>query len=261
MPVDLAAAWTAVVGTGQGSVDCWAGLITRWSEPHRRYHGIGHLSAVLAFLDAYGEHATDLDAVRLAAWYHDAIYDPRAADNEERSAALAEAQLAALGVAEERSREVARLVRLTAGHDPDDGDRNGELLNDADLMVLGGPPEAYVAYLNAVREEYAHVPDADFRTGRAAVLQALLEKPSLYRLAALAPMEAVARRNMTAELRLLGAVPGSATPADPPPDPGADPGAGQPAEGDAPKADAARTGAAQAGADQRGAEPPGPHGH
>ena len=243
MPVDLAAAWTAVVGPSQPALDCWAGLITRWSEPHRRYHGIGHLSAVLLFLDEYGNHGTDLDAVRLAAWYHDAIYDPRAADNEERSAELAVDELGALSLPSDRVDEVARLVRLTARHDPVGGDRNGELLNDADLMVLGSPPEAYVAYLNAIREEYAHVPDPEFRAGRAAVLESLLETPSVYRLAVLAPMEAVARRNMTAELSLLQSGPGSATPTDLV--------AGQPAEGDA----------APAVADQHAAGPPGPPDH
>lgn len=202
MAVDLPD-WTALTGKSRPAVDCWAGLINRWSEPHRRYHGIGHLTAVLLFIAEYAAHADDPDAVRLAAWYHDAIYDPRAGDNEERSAALAESELAALGVGRARIAEVARLVRLTTNHVPAEGDRNGELLNDADLLVLASPPEAYVAYLNAIRTEYGHVSDTDFRTGRAAVLDALLEIPRLYRLEALAPLEAAARSNMTTELKLL----------------------------------------------------------
>lgn len=207
MAVDLIAAWTSVVGREPAGEDCWARLIRRWSEPHRRYHGMGHLTAVLLFVDEYATHADDLDAVRLAAWYHDAIYDPRAADNEERSALLAETELAALGQPPERVAEVGRLVRLTAAHNPAEGDHNGELLNDADLLVLGSPSEAYVAYVNAIREEYAHVSDADFGTGRTAVLTALLESARLYRLDALAPLEAAARRNITAELTLLRARP------------------------------------------------------
>ncbi len=205
MAVDLAAAWSSVVGREPAGEDCWARLIRRWSEPHRRYHGMGHLTAVLLFVDEYATHADDPDAVRLAAWYHDAIYDPRAADNEETSAVLAESELAAIGQPRDRIDEVARLVRLTAGHDPAEGDRNGELLNDADLLVLSSPREAYVAYVNAIREEYAHVSDADFRAGREAVLGALLEFPRLYRLGSLAPLEDAARRNITAELNLLRA--------------------------------------------------------
>lgn len=202
MTVDLPG-WTALTGKSRQAVDCWVGLIGRWSEPHRRYHGMGHLTAVLLFIAEYADHAEDPDAVRLAAWYHDAIYDPRASDNEERSAVLAAEELAAIGQPRKRIEEVARLVRLTTGHDPADGDRNGELLNDADLLVLASPKEAYVAYLNAIREEYAHIRDADFRAGREAVLDALLELPRLYRLESLAPLEAAARRNITAELSLL----------------------------------------------------------
>lgn len=213
MAVDLPA-WTALAGHSQESAECWAGLIGRWSEPHRRYHGIAHLTAVLLFVDEYADHAADPDAVGLAGWYHDAIYDPRVLDNEERSAALAEGELAALGVPAERVDEVARLVRLTTGHDPAEGDRNGELLNDADLLVLAGPPETYVAYLNAIRAEYAHVSDDDFRAGRAAVLDALLAVPRLYRLADLAPMEAAARRNLTAELSLLRSAPVDGAPVE-----------------------------------------------
>lgn len=202
MTVDLSA-WTAITGKSRPAVDSWARLVGRWSEPHRRYHGIGHLTAVLLFVNEYADHAEDPDAVRLAAWYHDAIYDPLAVDNEERSAALAESELAALGLPEDQVSEAARLVRLTAGHDPAAGDRNGELLNDADLLVLASPAEAYVVYLNAIREEYAQVSDADFRAGRACVLTALLAAPKLYRLAALAPLEASARSNLGAELSLL----------------------------------------------------------
>lgn len=215
MSVDVAN-WTALVGKGRGSVDSWARLLKRWSEPHRRYHGVRHLSAVLLFVDEFADHAEDPDAVRLAAWYHDAIYDPRASDNEERSAVLAESELAELGVPDERVAEAARLVRLTAGHDPADGDRNGELLSDADVLVLASPPEAYVAYVNSVREEYGHLTDDVFRAGRAAVLESLLGAPRLFRLEALAPLEAAARLNLGAELKLLKAAPAEAdqAPAD-----------------------------------------------
>lgn len=208
--------WTALVGKGRDSVDAWARLLQRWSEPHRRYHGVRHLGAVLLFVEEFAAHATDPDAVRLAAWYHDAIYDPRATDNEECSAVLAENELAALGVPGDRVAESARLVRLTADHEPAEGDRNGELLNDADLLVLASPPEAYVAYVNAVREEYAHVSDSDFRAGRTAVLESLMKTPRLFRLDQLSSLEPAARHNINAELSLLSATDAAGGDAVPP---------------------------------------------
>ncbi|RNG22411.1 HD domain-containing protein [Streptomyces botrytidirepellens] len=182
-------------------------LLSRWAEPQRRYHTTDHLIAVLDRVDELLERteAPDPDAIRLAAWFHDAVYLPDRSTNEERSARLAERALSEAGVPEARVAETARLVRLTTDHDPAEGDTNGEVLCDADLAVLAGSPEAYSAYATAVREEYAFVPDDTFREGRANVLRHLLGLPCLFR----TPIghdrwEPAARRNMTTELELLG---------------------------------------------------------
>ncbi|GGM03276.1 hypothetical protein GCM10010129_53370 [Streptomyces fumigatiscleroticus] len=179
-------------------------LIKRWSEPQRRYHTLDHLTAVLDRIDVLEEYAADPDAVRLAAWFHDAVYLPERSTNEERSARLAERALPEAGVAQDRAAEVARLVRLTVDHDPADGDRNGQVLCDADLAILAAPPAAYAAYAAAVREEYAFVPDGAFREGRAAVLRRLLGLPRLFSTPyAVAEWEATARRNISGELEML----------------------------------------------------------
>ncbi|MBT2398502.1 hypothetical protein [Streptomyces sp. ISL-100] len=181
-------------------------LLARWAEPQRRYHTTDHLLAVLGHLDldSLAAHADDPAAVRLAAWFHDAVYRPDRTENEERSAALAERALAELGLDDARTSEVARLVRLTATHDPAPGDTNGEALCDADLAILAAPPASYAAYTAAVREEYGFVPDDAFREGRAAVLRQLLELPTLFRTPhGRAEWEARARQNLTTELDLL----------------------------------------------------------
>ncbi|GAB3112343.1 hypothetical protein GCM10027160_14320 [Streptomyces calidiresistens] len=181
-------------------------LLARWAEPTRHYHTLDHLWAVLHRLDLLTGHAEDPVAVELAAWYHDAVYDPGAPDNEERSARLAEEEIPSLGISPDRVAEVARLVRLTAGHRTAEGDTNGETLCDADLGVLGGPPEEYARYTAAVRMEYASVPAEAFRAGRAAVLRDLLALPRLYRTPyGAAHWEATARYNLRAELELLTA--------------------------------------------------------
>jgi predicted metal-dependent HD superfamily phosphohydrolase len=173
-------------------------LLGRWSEPHRHYHTTEHLADMLSIVDAHEDAAADPRAVRLAAWFHDAVYDPRETDNEELSARLAEETLPRLGV---DPTEVARLVRLTSRHNPAPDDRNGALLVDADLAVLARPPAEYRLYVRAVRAEYAHVPDDAFNAGRAAVLRGLLDLPALFRVPALAARwEQPARRNLAAEL-------------------------------------------------------------
>lgn len=172
-----------------------AELVHRWREPHRRYHTVDHLIAMLDIIEPYAP----APEVVLAAWFHDAIYFPRRADNEEASAALAGKMLSSVGFAPTGIAEVRRLVLLTRTHDPAPEDANGALLCDADLAILASPVEAYAAYVFAVRQEYAHVPDAAFAAGRADVLRKILEMPRIFRLLP-ESYENAARANLTAEL-------------------------------------------------------------
>ena len=181
-------------------------LIGRWSEPHRRYHDVGHLRAVLTAVDDLSGEAADPDTVRLAAWFHDAIYARRPGEDERASAELAASMLPAIGVDDEKAAEVVRLVELTATHDPASSDVNGAVLCDADLAVLGADPDAYAAYAAAIRHEYADVPEEEFRSGRIAVLERLLTHQPLFHTApGRARWEDAARRNLETELTLLRA--------------------------------------------------------
>lgn len=179
-------------------------LLRRWQEPQRHYHTLTHLTAVLDRIDVLEEYADDPDVVRLAAWFHDAVYLPERSENEERSARLAERALPEAGLSAEKTAEVARLVRLTVTHDPADDDRDGQVLCDADLAVLAASPSSYAAYTAAVREEYHFVPNEAFREGRADVLRQLLALPRLFRTPyGQEHWEATARYNMRGELEML----------------------------------------------------------
>ncbi|WP_406437229.1 hypothetical protein OHB00_23320 [Streptomyces sp. NBC_00631] len=179
-------------------------LLRRWQEPQRRYHTLAHLTAVLDHVDVLEKYADDPDLVRLAAWFHDAVYAPDRSENEERSARLAERALPEAGLPARQTAEVARLVRLTVTHDPAPGDRNGEVLCDADLAILAAPPAAYAAYTVEVREEYHFVPNDAFRAGRSAVLRQLLDLPQLFRTPyGRTEWEPTARHNLTGELEML----------------------------------------------------------
>ena len=182
-------------------------LLAAYAAPGRGYHDLRHLGEVL---DRLGElvEAGEVFArlpVELAAWFHDGVYDGAPGD-EARSADWASRALPEAGVEGAVVAEVARLVLLTEHHRPDPGDRNGEALSDADLAVLASDPERYDEYVRDVRREYAHVPDDDFRRGRAAVLEDLAAKPSLFHTAhARASWESRARAYLTRELAALRA--------------------------------------------------------
>jgi predicted metal-dependent HD superfamily phosphohydrolase len=195
-------AWALLAGDSPTSRTEWAAVVAAWSEPHRRYHDLAHLAAVLGLVGELEDEASDPAAVRLAAWYHDVVYDPERSDNEQVSAERARAGLRGL-VPDERLDEVVRLVELTAGHDPGPDDADGAVLCDADLAVLASPPQSYAAYASAIRLEYGHLSDGEFTAGRIAVLEHLLALPVLYRTAAAQPWTETARANLTAELTLL----------------------------------------------------------
>lgn len=172
-------------------------LVAAYSDG-RGYHDLQHLTEVLERIAELG--AADNREMVLAAWFHDAVYDG-ARDDEERSAALAAVELEGTGVDVD---EVVRLVLVTALHAPEAGDTAGEVLSDADLGILAAPPARYADYVAGVREDYAHLPDAEFNAGRLAVLEELAARPRLFRTdLAHARWDAAARRNLAAEIATL----------------------------------------------------------
>ena len=176
-----------------------------YAEPHRRYHTRRHIADCLARLDAWpGLSADDHRILTWAIWWHDAIYDAKASDNEARSADMARADLPALGATPAEIDEVARLILLTAGHQVPQGDRLGAVLVSIDLSILAATPADYDAYATAVRDEYAFVPEDLWRTGRARVLQHFLDAPVIYPDPAFrAAHEAQARANLAREIASL----------------------------------------------------------
>ena len=182
-----------------------AGLRVRYAQPHRHYHTLAHVEHVLHQADLLtADFDVDVLPVRLAAWFHDAVYAPGRDDNEERSAFLARDTVELIGGAPELGREVARLVLLTRDHLPPPDDDAGALLSDADLSVLGGSPTEYAAYAAGVRAEFALVPQDTFRSGRAKVLRRFLDRAEIFHTpAAHKNWESTARTNVEREIVAL----------------------------------------------------------
>src|SRR4051812_17060991 len=144
-------------------------LLAAYREPHRMYHGLAHLMDCLARLDEAPAPEPSRDQVEAALWYHDAVYDPRADDNEERSAERARRGLTEVGVPSAVAAEIARLVRLT-DHRTLPEDESGRLICDIDLSILGHSPEEFDLYDAAIRAEYAWVPEKQYRDARRRIL-------------------------------------------------------------------------------------------
>jgi predicted metal-dependent HD superfamily phosphohydrolase len=171
-------------------------LDSEYSEPHRAYHNATHIEDCLRQFDLARHLAERPDEVEAAIWFHDAVYDPKASDNEEQSARWAIESLKAGSVAPEVLRRIAALILATKHHREPDG-MDQSLLIDVDLSILGRPPEEFTAYDAAIRKEYSFVPDEQYRAGRTKLLERFLNRDAIYHTAFFRERyEDQARRNL-----------------------------------------------------------------
>jgi predicted metal-dependent HD superfamily phosphohydrolase len=199
--------WRALTDTygGGKAADRWLGILTRYySGPERHYHTLHHVAVMLRLLGQFEVSAADYRVLRFAAWFHDAVYDTRSRTNEAESAALAGQALDELGVPPALNDLVRRHILATKRHEVEDGLPDLGLFLDADLSILGAPEKTYLAYSEAIREEYAWVRDDAYREGRLKVLTHFLRRERLYFTEPLAErFEARARHNLSNEIRSL----------------------------------------------------------
>ncbi len=141
--------------------------------------------------------------------YHDAIYNPKAADNEAQSAALWREDAANALVRTTDMGWVSDTIRATADHFgylenscPHEAARIWML--DLDLTPLGEEAEDFARNTALLRLEYAHLSDFAWSSGRARFLEGLQSRPLLFRTPTLARrFEAAARANIAAALEAL----------------------------------------------------------
>lgn len=179
-------------------------LLQRHREPHRHYHTLQHLAECMVWLVHAVYLAQRPAEVQLALWFHDAIYEVRASDNEARSADLAVATLREVGADDATCGRIRQLI-LATRHDAVPSDPDARLLVDIDLAILGANAIRYAEYERQVREEYAWVPRWIFRRKRREILQGFLSRPAIYSNAFFAErLESAARRNLAQAVADLG---------------------------------------------------------
>ena len=158
---------------------CYDHLAAAYSESQRHYHNLQHVSECLQIFDPVRHLAAQPAAIEMAIWFHDAVYDPTASDNEERSAALAVQYLSPAGAARGFVDVVSRLILVTKTHDSG-SDTDAALLGDVDLSILGQPAPRFQEFEAQIRKEYAWVPVQTFATKRAEILARFLKREHIY---------------------------------------------------------------------------------
>ena len=159
--------------------DAYAALSTRYAETHRRYHTAQHIHECLAHFDCARTLCEHESEVELALWFHDAIYEPRAQDNEAQSAAWALRVMFDAGIGAQAGERVRAMIMKTC-HDALPETADEQLLVDIDLAILGADDARFDEYEHQVRAEYGWVPEFLFRRTRKKILQGFLARPSLY---------------------------------------------------------------------------------
>jgi predicted metal-dependent HD superfamily phosphohydrolase len=171
-------AWQGLAAQGDGA-SLRDALRQAYAEPQRYYHTQQHLRECLALFAQLESLAQRPAELAMALWFHDAIYDPQAHDNELRSADWAAQSLQQNGVAAEAVQRIQHLVLITQ-HSALPLEADACLLVDIDLSILAAAPARFAEYETQIRAEYAFVPDALFRQKRQAVLQGFANRAQIY---------------------------------------------------------------------------------
>lgn len=196
--------WDLMGAASGAETEVYENLSACYSEPHRVYHTLAHIAACLAEFDRARHFASRPLEIETAIWFHDAIYDTTASDNEEKSAELAFNILTRHKVSESVAKCVSGLVLATKhGESPSDGDT--KLIVDIDLSILGRPDEEFDTYEEQIGLEYRHVPKVLFRTARADILKGFLSRDTIYLTDFFRNRyEKRARKNLERSIRRLG---------------------------------------------------------
>jgi predicted metal-dependent HD superfamily phosphohydrolase len=184
--------------------DSFHTIISRYTEPHRHYHTVAHLQALLALQERHNGLIKDADVMTFATFFHDIIYDVRLSDNEEKSALEAIEFLNKTSFPPPKAVAVAAFIRATKTHENPTGNMDLGLFLDFDLSILSAPPAAYHAYAWQIRQEYAIYPDEVYKPGRIDVLQHFLTQKAIYKTDVFHyQYEVPARENLQQELDSL----------------------------------------------------------
>ncbi|HJZ98416.1 MAG TPA: hypothetical protein VKE70_18025 [Candidatus Solibacter sp.] len=196
------ALWARLGASGDGGA-AYEDLGARYSEAGRTYHTLAHIEACLGELAGVPGASLDRDALEFALWFHDAVYDTHAHDNEERSAALAAQVAGAAKLAAPFCEKVTGLIMATK-HAVPPAELHAHVMVDVDLAILGKAPEEFDKYERQIRREYDWVPADVFAEARAKILASFLARPAIYSTPFFREKyEAQARGNLTTSIAQL----------------------------------------------------------
>ncbi|MBU1127262.1 MAG: hypothetical protein ABIH88_00100 [Patescibacteria group bacterium] len=165
--------------TTKNSENIYKDLLLRYKESHRRYHNLSHLKECFVEFEKVAHLLKNPDSVEMAIWYHDAIYNPKKQDNEEKSAMLFLKNAKELCLSDIFKKDISQLI-LETKHQKPPKENDAKFLIDIDLSILGKNKKRFEKYEEQIREEYCFVPKKEFNQKRKAFLESLLKRQNIY---------------------------------------------------------------------------------
>ena len=157
-------------------------LIAAYTGPDRHYHNLDHINDGLEKIDKVRHLAWNPDAIEMAWWWHDFVYNTKSKLNEDKSAEMADNVLREFKVSIELRAWIIALIYATKHiYLPEPEDYDLCLMIDIDLASLGAPPEIFDRNTANIRKEQAWLSIRDFRKGRVEFFRKMLkDRPSVY---------------------------------------------------------------------------------
>lgn len=169
--------WQRAGGTASNAGQVFAELQARYSAAGRYYHTPRHICQCLRQLDHARDGIPRPDYVEIALWFHDAIYDPKARDNEDRSAHLFLSMSSDLACGARQA--IASLIMATV-HPSEPSCRDQRYMVDIDLSSFGLTWAEFLRDSRDVRAEFPHLSNDLFLIGQSSFLRGLTGRENFY---------------------------------------------------------------------------------
>jgi predicted metal-dependent HD superfamily phosphohydrolase len=154
-------------------------LVNAYNEPQRHYHTLAHIGHCLSIFDQCKSLVSNPDALEIAVWFHDVIFEPGKPDNEALSAELYQAVSAQAHDIEFREL-VGRLIMATLHDGCSLDDSDAGYMVDIDLSSFGLPWKDFLRDSQNLRKESAHLSDAEYYRKQGDFQTCLLARPRFY---------------------------------------------------------------------------------
>jgi predicted metal-dependent HD superfamily phosphohydrolase len=168
----------STLDTTANTTQVWDNLIKRYNENHRRYHNIKHLVFCLRQLDLAASFIEDIDAIEMALWFHDVVFEPIGKDNEERSASLF--KLVTKGYFAPDFVDTVSEIIVATKHNDIHTENNKAYMLDIDLSSIGLPWAHFFQDCADLRAEVSGISDIRFYSKKLLFLRALIDRPRIY---------------------------------------------------------------------------------